>query len=202
MSLVSLIDESDVLRSADDRRDFDGSELRLLSVGRLDPEKNPLLLVNVLRDLVQIDPRWSLEVCGDGSMTEEMTRHADELGLTARITLHGHVPFGADLRRLYRHCHALLHVSLAEGVPQVLLEAFAARLPVVATAVGGVPAIVDGRGLLVGPANGPGAAAAVQRLIDDPALRSRCVEAAVAFASEHTLHAESEKVALFLRDPA
>jgi glycosyltransferase involved in cell wall biosynthesis len=83
-------------------------------------------------------------------------------------------------------------------MPQVLLEAFAARLPVVATAVGGVPEMAGGRGLLIGPSDAPAGAAALQRLLDEPAERARHVEAGVAFVREHTLQAESARLAEFL----
>ncbi len=90
------------------------------------------------------------------------------------------------------------HISLTEGVPQVLLEAFAARLPVVATAVGGVPAFLDGCGLLVGIGDAAGAAAAVGRLAGDAELRERLLESATRRISEHTLGAETERLASFL----
>lgn len=198
-SLVSLLEERDILGGADDRRDYGADELRLLSVGRLDPEKNPLLLPLVLRDLLRRDPRWRLEVCGDGMLTSELTRCARELGLASRVTQHGHVPFGPQLWDHYRSCHALIHVSFTEGMPQVLLEAFASRLPVVGTAVGSVQEVMRGNGLLVPPGDSAEAAVAIQRLIDDSVLRVRCVDSAAAFASRHTLRVEVEGVASFLR---
>jgi glycosyltransferase involved in cell wall biosynthesis len=198
MALVSLLEDSDISSPAEDHRRYDGPELRLLSVGRLDPEKNPLLMLEVLREAVATDPRWRLEVCGDGSLLGEMSRRAAELGLSDRVVLHGHLAFGAELWELYRACHALLHVSMTEGMPQVLLEAFAARLPVVATAVGGVPEMVRGNGQLIPPQNAPAAAAALQRLLDDPELRARNVESAADYVREHTLEAESARLAAFL----
>lgn len=196
--LVSLVQQSDICSPAEDRRGYQGSELRMLSVGRLDPEKNPLLMLEILRDALKLDPRWRLEVCGDGSLMGEMTRRADELGLSDRLVLRGHLAFGEELWELYRGAHALLHVSMTDGVPQVLLEAFAARLPVVATAVGGVPETVQGKGLLVARQDAPASAAALQRLVDDPRLRARCVESAARYASEHTLQAETARLATFL----
>jgi glycosyltransferase involved in cell wall biosynthesis len=198
LMLVSLLQRSDLSSPGEDRRGYDGSELRLLSVGRLDPEKNPLLMLDILSDALKLDGRWRLEICGDGSLMAEMARRADQLGLSDRVVLHGHVVFGEELWRLYRGCHALLHVSMTEGVPQVLLEAFAARLPVVATAVGGVAETVRGNGLLVAPQDAPGAAAALQLLLDDSDLRSRFVESAAASVGEHTLEAETTRLANFL----
>ena len=197
-ALISLLSEDDIAAASGDRRDYSAPELRLLSVGRLDPEKNPLLMLDILRDALRSDPRWRLEVCGDGSLAEALQARATELGVGERVTVHGHIGFGEPLWDLYRSSHALLHVSLTEGMPQVLLEAFAARLPVVATAVGGVPAMAGGRGLLIPPRDEAAGAAALQRLLDDPAERARHVEAGVTYAREHTLTAESARLARFL----
>jgi glycosyltransferase involved in cell wall biosynthesis len=83
-------------------------------------------------------------------------------------------------------------------MPQVVLEAFAAGVPVVATAVGGVPETVAGRGLLIAPRDAPAAALALQRLLDDAALRAELVGHASEFAAHHTLQAECARLASFL----
>jgi glycosyltransferase involved in cell wall biosynthesis len=200
--LISLVAESNISSPAEDRRRYDGSELRLLAVGRLDPEKNSLLMLDVLRAALELDPRWRLQVCGDGMLMGEMKRRADELGLGDRVVLRGHLTFGEELWELYRDAHALVHVSMTDGVPQVLLEAFAARLPVVATAVGGVSDTTLGKGLLVSRRDAPASAAALQRLVDDPRLRAQYVEAGAKYVSEHTLRAETAQLAKFLSGAA
>ena len=53
-------------RPRPDRPAYDGPELRMLSVGRLDPEKNPLLLADILAGAVTADPRWRMDICGEG----------------------------------------------------------------------------------------------------------------------------------------
>jgi glycosyltransferase involved in cell wall biosynthesis len=197
-ALISLLSDDDVAAASDDHRDYGAGALRLLSVGRLDPEKNPLLMADILRDALRTDPRWRLEVCGDGSLAEALQARAAELGVGKRLIMHGHIGFGEPLWALYRSSHALLHVSLTEGMPQVLLEAFAARLPVVATAVGGVPEMAGGRGLLIPTRDARAGAAALERLLDDPAERARHVEAGVTYVREHTLEAETARLAAFL----
>ena len=197
---VSLLRASDLLPAGDDHRRYDGETLTMLSVGRLDPEKNPLLMADVLCRALQTDRRWRLEVCGDGSLAQALRTRAQELGVSERLILHGHVSVDGRLWDYYRAAHVLLHVSMTEGVPQVILEAFAARLPVVATDVGGVGHLVDGRGLLVAPRDADGAAAALGRLVADEPLRTRLVESAQAVAAEHTLSAECARLARFLSD--
>src|SRR5207245_1791237 len=76
--------------------------------------------------------RWRLVVCGDGPLRGELERRLTELGVSHRAELRGYVPINGGLLEVYRSSHAFLHVSLTEGFPQVLGEAFASRLPVVA----------------------------------------------------------------------
>jgi glycosyltransferase involved in cell wall biosynthesis len=195
---VSLLRDADLQAGSESERNYDGDQLVILSVGRIDPEKNPLLMADILKEISERDDRWRLEVCGDGPLKDALAQRAAQLGVAERIVLHGHVPVDDGLRRHYRDAHALLPVSMTEGVPQVILEAFAARLPVVATDVGGVGALVRGRGLLCKPRDARAAAAALEQIATDPALRTRCVAAARAVAEEHTLESECARVAAFL----
>ena len=201
---VSLLAESDLIER-DHRRSYDGEELVALSVGRLDPEKNPLLLVDVLGCALQADPRWHLHVCGDGALATALAERATQMGVGHRLVQHGYVPIDSGLWDLYRTAHVLLHVSMTEGAPQVILEAFAARLPVVATAVGGVGDLVAERGLLAPPGDPAAAAAALACMVADADLRNRLVEAGHRTAAAHTLQAECRRLARFLSttpDPA
>jgi glycosyltransferase involved in cell wall biosynthesis len=195
---VSLLGEERIISGAQDDRDYNSPELRMLSVGRLDPEKNPLLLADVLAHAARLDSRWRLDVCGDGTLIDQLAQRLRELGVDDRAVLHGHVSIDDGLWDLYRRAHALVHVSFTEGVPQVLLEAFAARLPVVATSVGGVPAIVEDCGLLVPPNDAQTAASALEELVSNRALRAQLVDRASARVQEHTLTAECSRLAVFL----
>ena len=196
---VSLISDDDIeageMVSA--RRSYDG-ELRLLSVGRLDSEKNPLLLAEVLALLRRADPRWRLVICGEGPLEAALRSRIAELGLSAWTNVQGYVPLHEGLLELYRECHVFLHVSLTEGVPQVLSEAFASGVPVVATAVGGVRAAAGDAALMVRPADAGAAAAEVTRLTRDRGLRDRLIEAGLARARAQTLEHELGAIAGFL----
>jgi glycosyltransferase involved in cell wall biosynthesis len=196
---VSLVNERTVEDAAGEgARDYSG-ELSVLAVGRLEPEKNPLLLADVLALLREGEPRWRLVVCGDGPMRQALLQRLDRLGVGQYADLRGYVPMGRGLTRFYRECHLFLHASWTEGVPQVLFEAFAARLPVVATAVGGVTRAADGCALLVAPGDAAAAAAQLLSLARDRSLREQLAEAGVARVRRHTFEAESRRVAEFLR---
>jgi len=195
---VSLVSERDVLTGEDAlaSRSYEG-ELTVLTVGRLDAEKNPLLLADIMTRL-QPSSRWRLIVCGDGPMRERLHARLTELNLLDRVQLRGYVPIDAGLLDLYRTSHVFLHVSLTEGFPQVLVEAFASALPVVATAVGGVLAATEGAALLVQPNDADAAAGALERIADDARIRERLVAAGLTRARRETLEAASARVARFL----
>lgn len=197
--VVSLVTESEVNPPEQAlRRLYDG-ELTLLSVGRVDREKNPLMLADVLALLRRRDPRWRLVVVGEGPMLSELSARIAALGLAEHAELRGYVPLDRGLMELYRTSHALLHVSWTEGLPQVLLEAFAAGLPVVATDVGGVGEAVGGMVRLVPPGDAAAAALELQALAEGEIARERLIRAGHEYVLGHTLDSEARRVADFLR---
>jgi len=197
---VSLVRAEDILSEhAALGRSYEG-ELRVLSVGRLEAEKNPLLLVDVLARLNAADPRWRLVVCGEGPMEPQLRASLRAAGLEDRADVRGYVPIEDGLRDLYLESHLFLHVSWTEGLPQVLFEAFAAGLPTVATAVGGVADASGDSALLVPPGNPEAAATSLERLAREPGLRSELVVSALERARWHTLDAECSRVHRFIAD--
>jgi glycosyltransferase involved in cell wall biosynthesis len=197
-AIVSLVSERDVAGPEALAARTEDGELRVLSVGRLDAEKNPLLLAEVLARLRSREPRWRLVVAGDGPLAPALAARLRALGVAEHAELCGYVAAADELAALYRSSHVLLHCSWTEGVPQVLFEAFAARLPAVATAVGGVAEAAGGAALLVAPGDAEAAARQIERLADSRELRERLTEAGAARAREHSLEAEAARVAAFL----
>jgi glycosyltransferase involved in cell wall biosynthesis len=196
---VSLISEADIAAASEvERRSYD-DELRILSVGRLETEKNPLMLADVLAQLLNGNGRWRLTVCGEGAMAGDLSQRLRELGVAEQAELRGYVPIDGGLLDLYRSSHVFLHVSWTEGLPQVLYEAFAAGVPIVATAVGGVPEALGEAGLLVPAGDAEAAASALARVAADESLRRRLVGAGFEEARSHTIEAECRRVADFIR---
>jgi glycosyltransferase involved in cell wall biosynthesis len=200
--MVSLVPADQVL---DDAQALAGAQTplrELLSVGRLDREKNPLLLIETISALRERDPDqgWRLTVVGDGPLAGEMQDRLQQLGLADAVEIRGYVPIDGELPALYRSADAFLHVSWTEGVPQVLFESFAAGLPVVATDVGGVARAVGEAALLIPPGDADAAATALQRIAREPALRRQLILAGLQRVRERTLEFETERLVAFLRD--
>ncbi len=197
--VVTLVRQADI--AAPSSRDYGGS-VGLLTVGRLDPEKNPLLLVDALAALDRARPgRFRLTWVGRGPLEAAVVARARELGVDQLIELHGYVPFGPELLSLYRAAHAFVHVSLTEGVPQVLVEAMASATPVVATDVGGVSDLLEGgaAGLLVPPSDLEALTGAVLRVCDDRNVRESLIARGLELAERLTFEAEAARVAAFVR---
>ena len=198
---VSLMHDADVVTDEEARaKSYDG-ELTVLSVGRIDAEKNPLLLAEVLADLRATDDRWKLTVCGDGPLRGQLEQRLDELGVAAAADVRGYVPVDDGLAALYRDSHMLIQVSFTEGFPQVLVEAFGSGLPAVATEVGGVGRGEEREALeLVPPADARACADALRAVAADRDLRAHMVETGLRIAREHTLEKECGRVAAFIAE--
>lgn len=195
---ISLVPESQIVGPETiAARSYEG-ELVAVSVGRLDPEKNPLLLADVLAELRARDPRWRLEIYGQGALAGELAERLRQLGLAEHSALRGYLPVDRGLLEVYRGSHALLHVSWTEGVPQVLFEAFAAGLPVVATAVGGVTEAAGDAAILV-PAGDPvPPARGLEQIGRDPARREALIAAGLERVGGLTLEKQAARATAFV----
>ncbi len=170
----------------------------VLVAGRLDPEKNPLLLLEVASEL-QKAGQWTLLVAGTGSLKGQMAAQVRSRSLEHVVKLLGRLE-PERLRELYLEATVFVHVSLTEGQPQVLYEAAAAGIPIVATAVGGVPgALASGeRGELVPPNDASAVAEAIARLGGQPERRRSMVQAAWQWATTETQEVQVARVARFI----
>jgi len=148
---------------------------RVVAIGRLAAPKDALTLV---RALAAVGARpYSALVVGDGPDRRAVEAEIRSLGLEGAVRLAGE---RRDVPRLLANADVFVLSSRSEGAPLSVLEAMAAGVPVVASAVGGVPELVaDGvTGLLVSPGDPRALAAALDRLLADPALRRRLGAAA------------------------
>lgn len=136
------------------------------SIGRLAPVKDHMTLLGAFAEV----PGAHLALVGDGELRDQLFAEARRLGLAERVHFAGWVD---DVPGVLADLDVVALSSRNEGTPLVLMEAAAAARPVVATAVGGVPDVVDdGRtGLLVPPGSPHLFAQALRRLLDQPGRR-------------------------------
>ena len=130
-------------------------------VGRLSPEKGADVM---LAALAESGSGWQLSVIGDGEERDDLRNRAAKLGLTDRVTWHGAIANAGSLMAAF---DAYVLSSHTEGTPITLLEAMSARVPIIATSVGGVPDIVNSSQAILVPANDPGAIARALSLVHD-----------------------------------
>jgi len=155
----------------------------ILCVARMAPVKDHATLLAAFELLAPDHPRAQLWLVGDGPLREQTAARAAASPVAGRIRL---FPGDADVRGYYARAALAVLSSRHEGLPNVVLEAMSCGLPVVATAVGGLPeAVRDGvTGRLV-PAGRPEALArAMSELVADPLLRGRMGRAGRRLAEE------------------
>ncbi|MBN2171939.1 MAG: glycosyltransferase family 4 protein [Candidatus Krumholzibacteriota bacterium] len=167
-----------------------GPEPVILFVGFLRPAKRVDRLLEAVAILHDEGRRTRLRVVGgpaDSRHRRELARRAEALGLAGRVVFAGEVPLGEALNREYRGADLFALPSATEGSPRALLEAAANGLPLVTTDVGSARELfTDGESaLIVPPDNAPALAHALGRLLDDGALRRRCLRAARDVARAH-----------------
>jgi glycosyltransferase involved in cell wall biosynthesis len=146
------------------------------AVGRLSAEKGFDILLRVAAGLIHEGADVQLLIAGDGDQKAELQALVAELGCAERMRLLGYC---ADTRSLYEALDVFALSSLREGLPNVVLEALAMEVPVVATRIAGVPRLIqhEENGLLVEPAARESLQQALARLARDADLRARLGQA-------------------------
>jgi glycosyltransferase involved in cell wall biosynthesis len=119
-------------------------------IGRLSPEKRHDLFLQMASQVVKKNPKVKFLIVGDGPLIVSLKKFVEELNLTNHVIFTGH---RTDIIDMYSAIDILVISSDTEGLPNVLLEAFACCKPVVATRVGGIPEILinDQNGFLTEP---------------------------------------------------
>jgi len=148
-----------------------------VSAGRLSPEKGHADLLRAIAEVGDRAPGWYFLLCGDGPCRDRLQQQILALQLGPRVVLAG---FRTDIQDIFQATDLFVLPSHSEGLPNVVLEAFALGKPVVATSVGGVPEIIeDGSNGALVPPHRPGLLAeAMVRCFQQPSKMASWGQAA------------------------
>ncbi|MFQ5628509.1 MAG: glycosyltransferase family 4 protein, partial [bacterium] len=152
----------------------------LLAVGRLVEKKGFPYLIEACKQLREQGIQFRCEIAGDGPMHAQLEKQVWQSGLDDAIVLHGALP-PEEIKKFYAQASLFVLPSFItksgdrDGIPNVILEAMAMALPVVATRVSGIPeAIVhEETGLLVPEKDADALAQAIINLLSNPARRQQ-----------------------------
>jgi glycosyltransferase involved in cell wall biosynthesis len=178
-------------------RPIDPACRTLVCVGRLCEQKGQLLLVEAFRRLVESGVDAKLVLAGDGEMRTEIEALIRDSKLDDRVEITGWISADEVARRLL-DARAMVLPSFAEGLPVVIMEAFALARPVLSTYIAGIPELVrDGRnGWLVPAGSIDALTSALREVLDTPIdrLDAMGLEAVSAVREAHHLETEVSRL--------
>ncbi len=156
------------------------------AIGRLSTEKRFDLYLQVCAILASKLPDAKFMLVGGGKQEANLRVLSSNLGLNERVIFTG---LTRDMASVYATTDLLMLTSDTEGTPHVLLEAMGSDIPVVSTAVGGIPEFVTSgeHGLLVPPGDRDALVQVAMRLHDDPALANKVIEGGRAVANQFSV---------------
>ena len=147
-----------------------GPGVTVTVLANLRPEKGILQVVEAAAGVKRTAPQVHFDIWGEGALRGEIEARIRALALADTVSLRGSTRTPEDA---LRRSDIFVLPSLSEASSNVILEAMATGLPVVATRIGGTPALVGDAGLLVPPGDPSALAAALLDLVRDPAAASR-----------------------------
>jgi glycosyltransferase involved in cell wall biosynthesis len=163
---------ADLLRIGAERSTADPAAVRLVFVGWLERDKGVFDLIEACRTLAATR-RFTLDLVGDGRAAEQARELVARYDLRAQVRFRGWLQ-QTQLHQILSESQVLVLPSWAEGLPNAMIEAMAARLAIVASTVGAIPEVIIDRqdGLLVAPRDPAALARALGEVIDNPHLRA------------------------------
>ncbi len=168
--------------------------------GRLSPEKGPDIFVQAAIEALRHRSDVGFVLFGDGPMKADILSLIERAGANDHISLAGFQP---NLDKLMPNLDVLALTSYTEGLPNAILEAMAAGVPVVATAVGGVPEAIsdDENGLLVAPGDPLAVFEGLDKLLSDASFRAALVAAGLGRVErEFTFEAQALRYETLIRE--
>lgn len=172
----------------------------VVTAGRFSPEKGHRYLINAIASMGKDRNGTYFIFCGEGVCQEDLEKQAKDLGVYHQCRFAG---FRRDLKEIFQAMDFMVLPSLTEGLPNVVLEAFACRKPVVATGVGGVPEVVEHgvNGFLVPPKRPDLLAEAIKKCLSSPSIARQMGKAGYQkVKSEFTFEVQTRKLEAVYRE--
>ena len=199
---TSVITDADVAATSRIAPVRPDATVRLAWAGRMAGEKGLDDLISAVELVAAGGTTVSLALIGDGPARAATEAHVARSAVAGAVDVVGFIGDRSDYLAALRAADLFILPSRAEGVPKVLVEAMAAGLPIVATRVGAVPAVLGegARGTLVDPGDPTAMAAAIAHLAADPVARQSLREAGLDYAATHTVDAQARRLLGWLAD--
>lgn len=139
---ISYVNNPVVLRSLNEKELVKKSseKFRVCFVGRLEDEKNPLLLIEVFFDLLKIAPQAELWIIGEGSLRPKVEKLVKQLGIQASVYLHGEISYP---EHYVSQCDIYIQTSKSEGFGIAIVEAMLLGVPVIITEETGAACLIE-----------------------------------------------------------
>ncbi len=169
------------------------TEPEILCVGRMVAEKDHTTLLKAFAKVQKQVPKARLHLVGDGYLLNKMQELSHNLGLQEHVAFHGS---SGNVLEHMQAARLFVLSSTSEGTPNALLEAMACGLPIVATAIAGIPDMIENekQGLLVPPSNADTLASAILRVLQDDTLANNLgMEARKRACSAYSLNDTARK---------
>jgi glycosyltransferase involved in cell wall biosynthesis len=162
------VDKANPIR---DELGFDGKMRIIGTVGSLGIEKGHIYLLEAASQILGIVKDLRFLIIGDGPLRKPLEEKSEKLGIEKEVIFMGQ---RKDIPELLMAMDIFVLPSVREGLPMALLEAMAAKRPVIATRVGAIPKVIEneGIGVLVEPKDAIGLRDAIMNLLNDPARMS------------------------------
>jgi colanic acid/amylovoran biosynthesis glycosyltransferase len=177
----------------------------IVNVGRLDPSKGHLFLIEAAGRLAAEGMQFELTLVGDGSLRQELERLIEKLNLQKHVRLAGWMS-NQQVREEILRSRAMVLPSFAEGLPLVIMESLALHRPVLSTYVAGIPELVEPGvcGWLVPPGSTDSLAVALREVLNAPVQRLAEMgrTGAARVAEKHDVSKEAAKLARLFRGEA
>ena len=175
-----------------------GEKIKILHIGRFEPEKNHRVLISAFGKLKAIFPNTELYLVGDGSLFREIQSVVELRNLSDSVKFCGLVD---DIYALMPTCDIFVLPSKWEGMPLTIIEAMACAMPIVASRTGGVPDLIESgiSGLLCQP-TAESLFQALQKMILSEHLRQTCAEQAFRNCARYSSEEMAKKYLLLYKE--